>query len=179
MSNRPIILFPTALYACFCIVHYRGYNQPQCKNDINLYVWAENQHTKVSSMEALALNHYFVNVATDEIQTHHELRLFSNSCFGENININVCPCFLQYKTKFPNVNIEYTSPVSGHSFLPADRVFGRIEQDIRKINTILVSEILAKHGNEHSTDWQCFDYKASAAEFCKSQRTFRISGATY
>ena len=49
--------------------------------------------------------------------------------------------------------------------------------------TILLPEdyhlILAKHGNvyEYGTDWQCLDYKASAAEFCKPKRTFRISDA--
>ena len=79
------------------------------------------------------------------------------------------------------MNIEYTFPVRGHSFLPADRVFGRIEQDIRKNNTILLPEgyhqILAKHGNvyEYGTYCQYFDYKASPAELCKSKRTFRIS----
>ena len=168
----------------FCIVHHRGYNQPQGKDDIHLYVWMENQNTKDSNMVASALNHYFVNVATDEILTHRELRLFSDSCFGQNKNINVLSMlFALKKQKFPNVNIEYTFPVRGHSFLPADRVFGRIEQDIRKNNTILLPEgyhqILAKHGNvyEYGTDWQCFDYKASAAEFCKSKRTFRISDA--
>ena len=29
--------------------------------------------------------------------------------------------------------------------------------------------------NEYGTDWQCFSYKASAAEFGKSKRTFIIS----
>ena len=58
--------------------------QPQGKDDMHLYVWAENQNTKYSNMVASALNHYFVNVATDEIQTHREMRLFSDSCFGKN-----------------------------------------------------------------------------------------------
>ena len=91
--------------------------------------------------------------------------------------------FAVKKLKFYNVNIEYTFPVRGHSFLPADRVFGRIEQDIRKISTILLSEgyhhILTKHDNvyEFGTDWQCFDYKASAVEFCISKRTSRFGDA--
>ena len=67
----------------FCIVHHRGYNQPQGKDAIHPYVWMENQNTKDSDMVASALNHYFVNVATDEILTHRELRLFSDSCFGQ------------------------------------------------------------------------------------------------
>ena len=61
LPKCPIVLFPTALYACFCIVHHLGYNQPQGKDDIHLYVWMENQNTKDSNMVASALNHYFVN----------------------------------------------------------------------------------------------------------------------
>ena len=65
-------------------------------------------------------------------------------------------------------------------------MFGRIKQDIRRKkthNTILLPEgyhqILVKHGNvyEYGTDWQCFYYNASAGEFCKSKRTFRIGDA--
>ena len=93
----------------------------------------ENQNKKDSNMVASALNHYFVNVATDEILTHRELWLFSDSCCGQNKNI-LSMHFALKRQKFPNVNIEYTFPVRGHSFLPADRVFGRIEQDIRKKN---------------------------------------------
>lgn len=44
-------------------------------------------------------------------------------------------------------------PVRGHSFLPADRVFGRIEKDLRKMTVITTKEhyqeILSKHGRVH------------------------------
>ena len=79
------------------------------------------------------------------------------------------------------MTIEYTFPIRGHSFLPADRVFGRIEQEIRRRDTILLPQeyinILRNHGNVHvyGTNWQCRDYKAAARLHCKFTRSFKIS----
>ena len=85
--------------------------------------------------------------------------------------------------QYPQLKITYFFPVQEHSFLPADRVFGRIEQDIRKKNTILLPEeyceILRKHGtaHEYGKDWQSYDYKGEAARYTKRQRSFKISDA--
>ena len=49
------------------------------------------------------------------------------------------------------LDISYTFPVRGHSFLPADRIFGRVEREIKTVDTISLPEeyhdILRKHGN--------------------------------
>ena len=79
--------------------------------------------------------------------------------------------------------MDYYFPIRGHSFLPADRVFARVEQEIRKKETIFLPaeyiEILEKHGvvHEYGKDWQCFDFKGKSAAFVKSQRSFKISEA--
>ena len=72
-------------------------------------------------------------------------------------------------------------PVRGHSFLPADRVFGRIEQDIRKQATILLPEeyisILSHQGSVHRylQDWQSFDFKGAAKKSIKATKPFKVS----
>lgn len=87
------------------------------------------------------------------------------------------------KQKLPGVTVDFTFPVRGHSFLPADRVFGRIEQDIRKQETVLLPEeyirILEKHARVHryGEKWQCFDYKLADNEHCQSKRSFKIGEA--
>lgn len=83
----------------------------------------------------------------------------------------------------PNLRIERTFPVRGHSFLPGDRVFGRIEQKIRKTDTILLPEtyydILQQFGHVHlyGTDWKGFDFKSATKACVKSQKSFKISEA--
>lgn len=104
-----------------------------------------------------------------DLRQCQSLRLFSDSCYGSQL--------------YPQLNITYFFPIRGHSFLPADRVFGRIEQDIRKHTTILLPEeynnILQKHGTVHryGKDWQCYDFKEAAVRFTTTQRSFKISEA--
>ena len=74
-------------------------------------------------------------------------------------------------------------PVRGHSFLPADHVFGRIEQKLRKMDTVLLPsdyhEVLSNHGIVHvyGQDWQASDYRSATAQHTKGQQSFRISDA--
>ena len=150
----------------------RGRGNPQGKDDIHLYVWLESQNRKDSNMVASALKPLF------------SFLLWGMSWKG----IKGCACFqtpalaktrtsmflamlaAMRKQKFPQLSSAATV------FLPADRAFGRIEQDIRKQNTILLPDdyvaILAKHGNVHvyGTEWKCRDFKAAATAHCKSKR---------
>ena len=78
------------------------------------------------------------------------------------------------------LDISYTLPVRGHSFLHSDHKFGRVEREIKKVDTILLPEeydILRKLGTLHvyGEDWQSFDFKAATAALCKAQRSFKIS----
>ena len=81
------------------------------------------------------------------------------------------------------LHISYYFPVRGHSFLPADRVFGRIGQQLKKLDTVLMPEeylaVLRNHGTVHTygEDWEAFDYKNEVKRFTKTQRAFKISEA--
>lgn len=168
----------------FGVVRHRGRGVTQRKNDIHIYTWLENENKKDSNMVASALQHYLGSVVCNELSQHKELRLFSDSCYGQNKNVSVLAMLSALrKRKFKDLRIEYTFPVRGHSFMPPDRVFGRLEQEIRKHDTILLPSeyvnIMQRHGNVHiyGQHWQCYNFKAAAAKHCVSSRSFKISDA--
>lgn len=109
--------------------------------------------------------------------------MVSDSCFGQNKNMHMVSMAMELRQCFPNLGIEHTFPVRGHSYLPADRVFGRIEQKIRKMDIILLPQeyhaILQQFGPVHvyGTDWEAFDYRSTTADCVKAQRSFKISEA--
>lgn len=164
----------------FGVVRHRGRGESQSRHDIHLCTWLEYENAKDSNMIASALQHYFTSVAADNLTLCQSLRLFSDSCYGQNKNINVLSMlFALHSQLFPHLNINYFFPIRGHSFLPADRVFGRIEQDIRRQPTILLphkyTSILHRH--QYGSDWQCYDFKKEATAFTIQQRSFRINDA--
>ena len=171
------------LYVFGVVVHH-GKDSHQTKDDIHLYTWMEQQNKKDSNLIASALDHFFRCVVNGQVQKSNTLRLFSDSCFGQNKNMNVLAMlFALRKTVYSNLRIVFTFPIRGHSFLPADRVFGRIEQAVRKKDTILhpkeYVEILQNYGNvyRYGRDWKAFDYKKATLELVKGQRSFKISEA--
>ena len=121
---------------------------------------------------------------TEDLRPFERLRLFSDSCYGQNKNINVLSMLFAFRNqRYPQLTIECHFSIRGHSFFPDDCAFGRIEHDIRKRHTILLPaeyiDILQRHGNvhEYGKDWVCYDYKTEAANFTKTQRSFKISDA--
>ncbi len=170
------------LYLFGVVVHH-GENSHQKKGDVHLYVWQENESSKDSNMIASALSDCLKVRLQDKVGRSRGLRLFSDSCFGQNKNMNMVSMLMELHQFFPNLGIEHTFPVRGHSFLPADRVFGRIEQKIRKIDTILLPQeyhdILQQFGHVHvyGTDWEAFDYRSATKECVKAQKSFKISEA--
>ncbi|KAJ8719343.1 hypothetical protein PYW08_011518 [Mythimna loreyi] len=69
--------------------------------------------------------------------------------------------------------IQIVFPVRGHSFLTADRVFGRVEKDLRKKTVITIREdyhdLLLQHGrvNILGKDWKYYDIKNLDKHFKK------------
>ena len=58
--------------------------------------------------------------------------------------------FALRKVRYPNLRIEFTFPTRSHSCLPADRVFGRIDQELQQKDSTLLPEeyftVLRNHG---------------------------------
>jgi hypothetical protein len=161
-------------FYCFCIVNIDGSNP-------TFYVWTEDQGGKGSIEVSSALLHYLENMTLpDNVKT---VRMFCDGCGSQNKN-NFVLHSLMYAvmTNKCKADIELTFPVRGHSFLPADRTFGRVEKIFRKMATIVQKEeyievyksigkvmILGK-------DWELYDTKAlSAKEVGCFQRLTGIS----
>ena len=74
----------------FAVVVHRGRGNGQPKQDVHLYMWQENENRKDSNLVASALNdclrHHLPGLRDVGL-----LRLFSDSCFGQNKNMN-WPC---------------------------------------------------------------------------------------
>ena len=144
----------------------------------------EHENKKDSNMISSALDDCLRVRLNGEDRTANRLRLFINSCFGKNKNMNVI-FMLQalMKKRLPNISVEYAFPIRGHCFLPADRVFGHIGQQIRKKDSVLHSEeyyeLLREPGNVYvyDIDWLAFYFKSQTQALLNSQRSFKLSEA--
>lgn len=151
--------------------------------NVSIYTWTENEAKKSSNEVASVV---FNELTSVNLQGYTTIRLVADGCPGQNKNVNV----LTMAAKWLKVNappsikhIELVFPVTGHSFLPADRVFGLIEQRLKKKKTILTPEeyhsVFAEHGTvkKIGIDWMPFDWKTVAQQSVKSaaQLHFKLS----
>ena len=89
----------------FGIVIHRA-DGTQMKPDIHLYSWLECQNRKDSNMTASGLHHFLTSVAASEFTERQELRLFSDSCSGQNKNMNMMSILMALKhQRFPHLDI--------------------------------------------------------------------------
>lgn len=77
-------------------------------------------------------------IKANEIQ-QTTVNLFSDSCSGQNKNqftMATLLCYINCKASIL-IQINHIFPVRGHSYMPPDRVFGRIEQEFKKKENIV------------------------------------------
>lgn len=132
----------------------------------NFYCWTEDQAGRGSNevasalIDALSKHGYEENTST--------LRLFCDGCAGQNRNAHVVHAlywWLLKKSPDSLKEIRITFPVRGHSYLPADRLFGTVEKSLRKQSEILTPEqyhrIYQKMGNVRrlGIDWDVLNFK--------------------
>ena len=170
----------------FVIVLHTGERSEQSLDNVLLYIWREHQGSKDSDIIASAVNHALKHKFAARLEAVKTLRIFQDSCFGQNKNMAMMSMLMNLASKRNKNNplvTEYHFPIRGHSFLPADRVFGRIEQDVRKKESILLPSeyisILKKHGTVlcYTEDWSALDFKAEVKRFVKAKRSFKLSEA--
>lgn len=152
------------------------------KEDVSMYTWTENLSGRGSNEVASALMHFLSTYVIKKYTDVPTLRLFSDSCPGQNKNKAVfCMLMLFMNQQEVFKTIEYYFPVRGHSFLPPDRVFGRLEQKLRKIEKILLPEGYYKIYKDEgqirilNKDWFIYNYKELANGILKAQLPFPIS----
>ncbi|XP_072384620.1 uncharacterized protein [Diabrotica undecimpunctata] len=129
------------------------------------FTWTEDQAGRGSIEIGSALVNYLDSLEYDNITT---LRLFCDGCGGQNKNSHIIHSlyfWLRFKAPVQVTEILLVFPVRGHSYLPADRVFGRVEKLLRKKATILsreeYEEIYKQIGvvKKIGTDWRLFNMK--------------------
>lgn len=142
------------------------------------YLWTEDESKKGSNQIASAVFHKLTNA---NYESKSIVRLFADGCGGQNKNVQmICMAAWWIIHRAPESvdRIQLVFPVTGHSFLPPDRVFGRIEKKIRKEEEIVSPEEYHKIIEMHESilrlgnDWEVYDWKKYAAEHLKSTAAF-------
>lgn len=150
-----------------------------CVTDVNtkkpvFYTWMEHQAKRGSAETSSALRD-FLNKAEfgPDIK---ELRLFADGCAGQNKNAHMMHMLMLWLYRDAPQNIKsvvFTFPVRGHSYLPADRIFGQIEKVTRSYSTIKTPtqyyDIYSKKGDvkQLGRDWIVYDIKAATSSLKK------------
>ncbi|XP_031336004.1 uncharacterized protein LOC116165583 [Photinus pyralis] len=100
------------------------------------YLWTEDLASRGCTEIGSALLSHLNEVP---LANKTVIRLFCDGCGGQNKNSHIVHTLL-YWLKFESplniTQINLTFPVRGHSFMPADRAFGRVEKLLRKHPTI-------------------------------------------
>ncbi|KAJ8894381.1 hypothetical protein PR048_007032 [Dryococelus australis] len=110
------------------------------------YDWREDQAESGSTEVSSALLHCLSHSLPDYISS---IRLFCDGCGGQNKNNHVVHTLTHWLRQSAPESIQNTLivfSVRGHSFLPADRVFGRVEKLLQKRPLITTKRDLVKIG---------------------------------
>lgn len=135
---------------------------------VTSYTWTEDAFRKDSSLCASAVFDALKKADMTGIDT---VRLCCDGCGGQNKNTGLIYMAGHWLSEFaPNhvKNVELVFPVRGHSFLPSDRYFGLVEQDIRKKQSLYspheYHNMFAKHATvkQAEVDWPVLSFKGAA-----------------
>lgn len=155
--------------------------QPLNANTTFSYVWTENEYAKGSNEIASALYDRLNKTELPENITH--IRLMADGCVGQNKNLMMLTMCMRWILDHQQIKkIELIFPITGHSYMPPDRVFGNIEKKIRKEEVIISPSQYINFVTEHATvtklhNIPVLDWKSSAHSIVKTtaQLHFQIS----
>lgn len=125
-------------------------HSPLTKENVSIYTWTEDQYNKGSNEISSAVFH---KLNQEDFTNKKVVRLVADGCGGQNKNsilMAMCIKWLGHCAPPSVTKLEVIFPVVGHSFIPPDRVFARIEKVIKKMETIVTvteyENIFADHG---------------------------------
>lgn len=172
------------LYNITFVINSEGIENP---STCQTYTWLETESGRGPDEVCSALMSFLANLENKiKLKLSPEnypdtLNLFSDSCSAQNKNkymMTTLLFYVNYKTTiFKNVN--HIFPVRGHSYMPPDRVFGRIEQKLRrKENIVSPNEYYEVFENESSVfvygkDFSIYNFKKEASKQLKSILGFK------
>lgn len=98
---------------------------------------------------------------------YSNLHLYCDSCPAQNKNSTVMAALLMFvnSPRNPFQSVKVVFPIRGHSYLPPDQVFGRVEKVYRRQELIKMPDsyvsILEKHGAVRMmyNHWKPYDFK--------------------
>lgn len=119
----------------------KGYPKPkETQKNVTIYAWLENEYSKGSNELCLAIWDSLNSARfKNDLNGKNGILLCADGCTVQNKNTTMIGMLCKWFTRKAPGNIKTVTmmfPVVGHSFLPPDRVFGRIEKVIRKRETI-------------------------------------------
>lgn len=187
-KNQPLPKVPdqSAYYSRQLYIYNLTFVQGSSKSEQNpsnvfMYTWTEDEFRKGSKEVASMLYHRLCNTHIPrEVEV---MRLVCDGCGGQNKNQVVMAVTAKWLiTSAPgNIKrIEFIFPTTGHSFLPSDRVFGRIETELKKYETIIRPEeykdVFKKYGTvlELGTDPIVADWKKEVDDICKPSTSWHF-----
>lgn len=156
------------------------------KENIAIYSWAEHQMRKSSNEIASAVfNELQLKVDSGAFNGIHTVRLVADGCPGQNKNTIILTMCMAWLVRAPPgiKKMEIVFPVTGHSYMPSDRVFGLIERELQKMENIIQLEeyhtVFKKYGSLKvlGTDWTNCDWKTQTKQYVKDSSAlhFKIS----
>lgn len=153
------------------------------KEAVHSYTWSEDESSKGSNQVGSAV---YNTLRSAKFEGIREVRLVADGCAGQNRNSTVlCMLLWWLQNEAPSgiSAVFVVFPLTGYSFLPPDRVFGRIEKDVRKLEEIQNPQsyrmIFSNHGTvlELGKHWDVYNWKTycSAVMKSKSSLPFKIT----
>lgn len=153
------------------------------KENVKCFCWCENQFKKNANLIASCIFYLLKKI---DLGKFKRVRLMADGCGGQNKNtIFVTMAMLWLGVHAPSHIEEVTLifPVTGHSFIPPDRVFGLIEREVKKHDVILNPEellqIIGKFGDVINVGESVpvLDFKSSMKGVVKNTQSwpFQIS----
>lgn len=139
----------------------------------NFFSWTEDQAGRGCVEISSALFHFLNSL---EISAEiNAITFFCDGCGGQNKNSHVVHMLMYWlaNTATSVTSVKVVFPVRGHSFLPADRAFGRVEKLLRKESFIKTKEHYHAIYKEVGTlylldeDWKLLDVKSLEKSFKK------------
>lgn len=119
----------------FCVV--KGHSKSKLtKENVTSYVWTENEYAKGSNEIASCLFDYLNSI---DMTPYTIVRLISDGCGGQNKNSILISMLSNWFRNASNdiTEVQLVFPMTGHSFIPPDRIFGNIEKQIKLCEIII------------------------------------------
>ena len=153
---------------------------PQNKTNTFIYTWNEKEDKRGANQIVSAVHHRILNTNWDNVSS---VECFSDGAAGRNKNSimigMISKCLLD--TLPPNgKKVTLYFPVTGHSFLPPDRIFGRVERVFRRLESIVTPYTYIAEFEKVGTvfllgkDFNCNDWKKSCKDVMKPTSSWHL-----